>query len=143
MGRHNPGSHKGREPADGSTHNIISSRAQNLNFQKSARVGDTPALRCSGGEVGGSPWSDRVDSGSQGSQGQWRQLFPGSGAGNLAESRRSRASYLPCVAISCQPRSSHGAASLGQASKGQKWEETLPGRRSTGLPRGSPSKLKF
>ena len=75
MGRHSPGSHKGREPNDGSTHNIISSRAQNLNFQKSPRVGEKPALRCSGGEVGGSPWSHRVGSGSQGSQGRWRQLF--------------------------------------------------------------------
>ena len=45
---------------------ILCSRAQNVNFQKSPRVGDTPALRCSGGEVGGNPWSDRVGSGSTG-----------------------------------------------------------------------------
>ena len=36
---------RGREPAYGSTHSIISSKAQNQNFQKSAGVGDTPALK--------------------------------------------------------------------------------------------------
>ena len=88
--------------------------------------------------MGGGPWSDRVGSGSPGSQGRWRQRFPGPGAGTPAESRGTRASCLPCVATNCKPLCSHGAASLGQASKGQKWEETLPGGRSTGLPQGSP-----
>ena len=89
LGRHSPRSHKGREPTEGSTHNIISSSAQNLNFQKSPRVGDTPALGCSGAEVGGNPWRNRAGSGSQGSQGQWRQLFPGTGAGTRLRAAHS------------------------------------------------------
>ena len=57
---------------------------------------------------------------------------------NLAESSRTRASCLPCVAISCKPLCSHGAQFLGQASKDQECEETLLGRKSTGLHQGSP-----
>ena len=96
MGKQSPRSHKGREPTDESMHNIISSSAQNLNFQKSPSMGNTPDLRCSGGEVRDSPWSDRVGSGSHGSQGQWRQLFPGIGAGT-----RLRAAGLGPMSALC------------------------------------------
>ena len=111
MGRHSPGFHKVREPADGYRHSIICSRAQNVNFQKSPRVGDTPALRCSGGEVRGSPWSDRVGSGSQGSQGWWRQLFPGTGEGP-----RLRAAGLGPAVCPVWPEAAHPCAVTGPSS---------------------------
>ena len=57
---------------------------------------------------------------------------------NPAESSGTRASCLPCVAISCKPLCSHGAQFLGQAGKGQEWEDPLPGKKSTGLQQGSP-----
>ena len=137
MGRHSPRSHKGREPTEGSMHNIISSSAQNLNFQKSPRVGDTPALRCSGGEVRGSPWSDRVGSGSTG---------PKDGGTNCSQAQEWEYGWEQWdsgqLSALCghkqQTLCSHGAQFLGLASKGQEWEDTLPGRKSTGLHQGSP-----
>ena len=93
--------------------------------------------------MGGGPWSDRVGSGSPGSQGRWHQRFPGPGAGTPAESRGTRASCLPCVATNCKPLCSHGAASLGQASKGQKWEETLRAGGARVSSRAAPKTWRF
>ena len=90
--------------------------------------------------MGGGPWSDRVGSGSPGSQGRWRQWFPGPGAGTPAEIRGTRASCLPCVATNCKPLCRHGATSLGRASKGQKWEDSS-GQEEHGSPPGQPLKL--
>ena len=123
----------------GSTHSSISSRAQNRNFQKSARVGDTPALTVLGWRSQGEPQERQgglrnpqghKNSGTNSSQAQeW---------GNKLRAAALGASFLLCVAINCKPLGSHGTAFLGQTSKGQKWEETLPGRKSTGLHHWSP-----
>ena len=139
MGRHSPGSHKGREPADGSTHNIICSRAQNVNFQKSPRVGDTPALRCSGGEVRYSPWSDRVGSGSQGSQGQWRQLFPVTGGTRLRAAHSGQLSAVCGHKLQTPVQSPGRVPGTGQQRPGVGGHP--PGKEEHRSPPGQP--LKF
>ena len=136
LGRHSPGSHKGREPTDGSTHNIICSSAQNLNFQKSPRVGDTPDLRCSGGEVVGSPWNDRAGSGSQGSQGKWCQLFPGTGGTQLRAAHSGQLSALCGHKLQTPVQSRGPVPGTGQQRPGVRGHP--PRRKSTGLHQGSP-----
>ena len=62
---------------------------------------------------------------------------------NPAESSRTRASCLPCVAISCKSLCSHGAQFLGQASKGQECEDTLPAGREQVSTRAAPKIWSF
>ena len=116
------------------------SRAQNVNFQKSPRVGDTPALRCSGGEVRYSPWSDRVGSGSHGTQRWWHQLFPGTGA-----ETRQRAVGLGPAVCPVWPEAVHPCAVTGPRSWAGQQRPGVgghsPGHEECRSPPGQP--LKF
>ena len=143
MGRHSAGFHKGREPADGSTHSIIFSRAQNVNFQNSPRVGDTPALRCSGGEVRYSPWSDRVGSGSHGTQGWWHHLFPGTGVGIWLGAVGLGPALCPLWPLAANPCAVTGPRSWDRPAKARSGRTPSRARRAQVSTRAAPKIWSF